>query len=62
MIITLKKKKNLKEWNSWFAWYPVKISNYKIVWMVKIQQRIIGYEPMYGSPYWEYRLIENSAN
>lgn len=62
MIITLKKKKNLREWHNWFAWYPVKISEHRLVWMTKIQQRVISYEPMYGSPYWEYRLIEKTSN
>jgi hypothetical protein len=60
MIITLKKKKNLKEWHNWFAWFPVKTINTEIVWLTTVQQRVTGYEPMYGSPYWEYRVIESN--
>lgn len=30
-----------KEWHDWFAWFPVRISDYEKVWLCKVRR--IGY-------------------
>lgn len=48
----------MKAWHEWFAWYPVKISQYKMCWMEKCYRCYKG-EDYNGKQQWEHKdLIE----
>ncbi len=47
----------LEEWNSWFAWHPVRISDTHLVWF-EIVERKGNYYSNFGMPgfwVWSYR-------
>lgn len=43
------KKVDTEEWNEWFAWYPVRLTNAdRYVWLEKVQRKeIIGQFDIY---------------
>lgn len=51
------KRDKYKDWHSWFAWYPVRIDQSRLVWLETVYRRI-RYIPeevprFYG---WDYTL------
>jgi len=47
----------LEEWNSWFAWHPVRISDTHLVWLETIERKgdYCGNFYMPGFWVWSYR-------
>lgn len=33
------RREYLKNWHTWFAWYPVRVSEYKVAWLETVQRR-----------------------
>lgn len=47
----------LRQWHSWFAWFPVLLNNGRYVWLETIERRRAHYVDI-----WFYREIGDSDN
>lgn len=46
----------VSKWHSWFAWYPVRISDTEIVWLQKVQRKAAEISTFGKVSYWKYKL------
>ena len=44
---------NLREWHSWFAWFPVEI-NGEAVWWERVERKGTHYAGGMGDEWWEF--------
>lgn len=56
MVLNLKRRKefDLNSWTEWFAWYPVRLDDNRVVWLQKIKRK--DSQPLHDNIIWEYRL------
>ena len=51
------KRDKYKDWHDWFAWYPVRVDQNRIIWLEKVKRRICctseAIPRFYG---WDYTL------
>lgn len=48
-----------EKWHKWWAWYPVRIDHYTLVWLETIERKQDYVLGMSHLPYWQYRRINN---
>lgn len=41
------------EWHTWFAWYPLRISDYEVIWLENLQRR-----KSWRNGDWEYKKLD----
>jgi len=50
----------IADWHTWFAWFPVKTWDYRIVWLKKVKRRRIQkhhYLTGGEDSWWQYSLL-----
>lgn len=52
-MIWRREKLNKEEWHTWFAWKPVAISKWSMVWLETIERRLVIGQ---FDSWWKYRL------
>lgn len=50
----------LKEWNRWFAWFPVRVNPMECAWLCYVERRFIHH--YYQRSYFQHRLIERDMH
>lgn len=54
--IFTKRYERLRNWHTWFAWYPVRIADGICVWWEYVERINTGPACLDGWDEWEYRL------
>ena len=37
------KRQKLKEWHTYFAWFPIRVSGNEVIWLEKVKRRLNFY-------------------
>lgn len=47
-----KKYSEQKEWHTWFAWFPIRVSNDEVIWLQAVERKR---QNVFGD--WEYKKL-----